>query len=123
MRQNVIKQRMLILLLLCVVMIEGQQHGIVTPDESHYLGIEPFIINIRIPNVETCQEITTSNCENLIDHMLKCQQIIFNDPGFSYQQYQENIDVHRQILNQYQTMCEDIQNNDLLNDLFDFKKN
>ncbi|CAF0760369.1 unnamed protein product [Rotaria sp. Silwood1] len=63
----------------------------ITPDQPQSLDREPFIIDIRIPDIDVCQDITTNDCKLLIDQMLKCQQIIFNDPGFSYQQYKGNI--------------------------------
>lgn len=111
-----------ILLFQCVILINGQQHVIITPDEAHPLDIEPLIMNIRIPDVDICQYINTNDCKNLIHQILKCQQIIFNDPGFSYQQYIGNIDVHKQILAQYQSMCEGTHDDYLVKDLFDFKK-
>jgi hypothetical protein len=100
---------MFILLFQCVILINSQQHVLITPNQAHPLDIEPLIINIRIPDVVVCEQMNTNDCKSLIYQMLKCQQIIFNDPGFSYQQYKENIDVHREILAKYQTMCEGTQ--------------
>lgn len=105
-----------------VILINGKQHVIITPDDPHPLDIDSYIINIRIPDIEVCQEINTNDCKSVIHQMLKCQQIIFNDPGFSYQQYKGNINVHRQILAKYQSMCEGTQNDYLTNDSFDFTK-
>ena len=102
--------------------MNGKQSAIIASDDSSSFGIESFITNIRIPDIDICHEINTNDCKNLIDQMLKCQDIIFNDPGFSYQQYKENIHVHRQILAKYQSRCEGTQNDYLLNSSFDFKK-
>lgn len=115
----------LVYILLCqrVTLINSQQHVIITPDESHLLDMEPLIIDILILNVDICQQINTNDCKSLMHQMLKCQQIIFTDLGFSYQQYKENIDVHKKILGQYQSTCEGIINDDLGIDSFDLKKN
>jgi hypothetical protein len=114
----------LVYILLCqrVTLIDSQQHVIITPDESHLLDAEPLIINILILNVDICQQINTNDCKSLMHQMLKCQQIIFNDLGFNYQQYKGNIDVHKKILAQYQSMCQGTQNDDLDTGLFDLKK-
>ncbi len=103
----------------CITMINSQQQVIIPPDKPYPIDIEPLIIDIRIPDIDTCQQIKSDDCKNLINQMLKCQQIIFNDPGFSYQQYNENINVHREILVKYQSICEDVHSDYLV---FDFKK-
>jgi hypothetical protein len=100
-----------------VILINGKQ-----PDDPNLIDIESVVINIHIPDVDICQQMITNDCKSLIHQMLKCQQIIFNDPGFSYQQYKENINVHRQILGKYQSRCEGTQNDYLANDSFDFEK-
>ena len=115
---NVIKRQMFTLVYVLLF-----RYVILTYDESHALDMEPLIIDIRIPNVDICQQIKSTDCNNLIQQMLKCQQIIFNDPGFSYQQYEENINIFRQILAQYQTICTNTQNDYLINNLYDFQKN
>jgi hypothetical protein len=76
-------------------------------------------IDIRVPDIDMCQQIINNDCKNLLDQMLKCQQIIFNDPGFSYQQYRRNINIHKQILVKYQSICEDSYSDYLV---FDFRK-
>ncbi|CAF3384864.1 unnamed protein product [Rotaria sp. Silwood1] len=103
------------------ISVADKQYLIITPDQPQSLDREPFIIDIRIPDIDVCQDITTNDCKLLIDQMLKCQQIIFNDPGFSYQQYKGNINVHQQILVKYQSMCENAQNDYIDNDSLDFK--
>jgi len=105
-----------------VILINGKQEVIIPSDGLHPLNLELLNINIRIPDIVVCQQISTDDCKDLIHHMLKCQQIIFNDPGFSYQQYIENINIHRQILDKYHSMCEGTQNDYLTNDSFDFTK-
>lgn len=99
------------------------QYGSIASDESHSLNIEPLIINIPTINLEICQSTDTNNCKNLFENILKCQQIILNDFGYTSQQYKENIGVHRQILTKYQSTCEDTQNDYFFDDLFDFKRN
>lgn len=111
-----------VLLLRCITVINSQQHVIIPSDKLHSVDIEPLIIDIRIPDIDTCQQIKSDDCKNLIDQMFKCQQIIFNDPGFSYQQYKGNMNVHREILAKYQSICEDVHSDYLVNKLFDFKK-
>ncbi|CAF2528621.1 unnamed protein product [Rotaria sp. Silwood2] len=101
-------------------MINGKQYAIITADRSQPVDIEPLVISIRIPDIDVCQDITTNDCKILIHQMLKCQQIIFNDPGFSYQQYKGNINAHQQILVKYQSMCEGTQNDYIVNNSFDF---
>ena len=101
-----------------VTLIVSQQNVVIKPDQSQTLDIEPLSVNIRIPNLNLCQPIHTDDCKSLTDQIIKCQQIIFTDPGFSYQQYKGNIDVHRQILTKYQSMCEGTQSDYLVNDLF-----
>ena len=104
------------------LLINSKQLDIVTSNDHQPLDIESSVIDIRIPDVDTCLQSPTDDCKILIHQMIKCQEVIFNDPGFSYQQYKENIHVHRQILAKYQTMCEITQKDYLANSLFDFKK-
>ena len=94
------------------ILISEKPYVVMTSDLSETLDIEPLIIDVRIPDIELCQDISTNDCKLLLHQMLKCQQIIFNDPGFSFQQYKANINVHQQILVKYQSMCEDTQNDD-----------
>ena len=91
-----------------VTLTNSQQDVPIIPDISNNT-VEPILIDIRISNVALCQQTTVAaaDCTQLMDLMVKCQQIIFNDPGFSYQEYIGNIDIHRQILARYQSMCDD----------------
>ena len=95
-----------------------QDNVVIKPDGSHSNDVERPMINIRVPNMDICQEINRHDCKSLAYQILKCQQIIFNDPGFSYQEYRENIRVHRQILVKYQSTCEGTQDDHLVNDFF-----
>jgi hypothetical protein len=91
-----------------VTLTNSQQDVPIIPDISN-ITIEPLLIDIRISNVALCQQTNAAaaDCVQLMDLMVKCQQIIFNDLGFSYQEYIGNIDMHRQILARYQSMCDD----------------
>ncbi|CAF3736187.1 unnamed protein product [Rotaria magnacalcarata] len=102
------------------ILISEKPYVIITSDQSEPLDIEPLIIDVHIPEIEFCQYISTSDCKLLIRQMLKCQRIIFNDPGFSFQQYNANINAHQQILVKYQSMCEDTQNDYSADNAFDY---
>ena len=106
-----------------LIVVSSQEQVIIPNEDPHSLNIESLNINIHIPDITVCQQINTDDCKNLIHYMLKCQQIIFNDPGFSYQQYIGNINIHRQILDKYYSICEGTQNDYLANSSFDLKKN
>lgn len=93
------------LLLVLLVMSSSEQFTSTIPN-SVDLSADSFVTNIRIPDLVLCQPLNTVDCAKLMDRMLECQQIVFNDPGFSYQQYLENIRVHRQMLVEYQSTCE-----------------
>lgn len=101
------------------VLIHAKQYTVIAPNEPHHLDIELLSNNIRIADIPVCQDINTDDCKLFMDQMLKCQQIIFNDPGYSYQQYKRNIEIHKQILDKYQSMCESVNNDYMLNDSFD----
>ena len=75
-------------------------------DNETNTDIDTQIINVEIPDIVLCQSIDTDDCSKLINAMVECQKIVFNDPGFSYQQYLQNIQVHRIILDKYQSTCE-----------------
>jgi hypothetical protein len=104
-----------------MILMNGKQHSMITTHVP-YIDTVTLVTDIRIKDVDICQQVITEDCKSLIDQMLKCQQIIFNDPGFSYQQYIGNIKVHRKILTKYQLTCEGTQNDYLANDSFDFRK-
>lgn len=72
----------------------------------------------RIPHLAVCEPLPTADCRTLIARMLKCQTMIFDDPGFSRQQYVENLSVHGQILAKYQSECEGASDDRLTNDAF-----
>jgi hypothetical protein len=52
-----------------MILINGQQYVIITPNKSDPLDIEPLIINIR----HICQQIDTNDRKSVIHQMLKCQ--------------------------------------------------
>ena len=103
-------------LLFQFVILVNDKYVMTTSYQPHSLTMESSVINIHIPDIDICHEINTDDCKILIYQMQKCQQIIFNDPGFSYQQYKENIDVHKQILFKYQLFCEGTPNDSIVND-------
>lgn len=78
--------------------------------EFYQIDPKSSIDVIEVENLVLCQSIDTKDCSTLVDLMVKCQQIIFNDPGFSYQQYITNIETHTQMLAKYQIICEGVFN-------------
>jgi hypothetical protein len=79
-------------------------------------------IDNHIADLIVCQQTIIDDCKSLIERMLKCQQMIFHDPGYSYQQYVENINVHKQILAKYQSVCEGTPDDYLTNDAFQWRR-
>lgn len=64
-----------------------------------------FDSSIKMNDLVMCQPAPTDDCAQLVDRMLQCQEIIFHDRGFSYQQYRENIQIHREMLSNHQLKC------------------
>ena len=94
------------LLVAAVIMLNYDNRSIITIGSEQNLQSDSSTILVQMNKPILCQIVNTDNCSELFELIIKCQQMIFNDPGFSYQEYLENIDVHRQMLVKYQTMCE-----------------
>ena len=60
---------------------------------------------ISLRDLTLCQFVSTDDCSQLVEQMVQCQNLIFNDEGFSYQQYRKNLQVHREMLGQHRLKC------------------
>ena len=94
----------------------------VNNEKQQQLDIEQLVMNIRIDDLDFCQEISSENCEILLEELVHCEQIIFIDSSFSSSsRYEENFARHEQILTKYQSLCDDTDTNSLINEFFHFK--
>lgn len=114
---------MKIVLVHLMVSVNSEKQIVVPSDRQQQLDIEQLVMNIRIDDLDLCQETSSENCEILIEQLVHCEQIIFTDSSFSSSShYEDNFIQHEQILTKYQSLCNDTHTNSLINELFHFNE-
>ena len=91
--------------ILIIILTNSHQQTISNSVNVTVSNTDASIQEIQINDLVMCQSVNTDKCSELVTQMLQCQEIIFYDPGFSYQQYRKNIQIHREMLRKHRVKC------------------